>query len=338
VLENALWAYRQPFDEVAGILGHIGVYHEKLRVELESRWPDDQRAVCSTPFPPWGDQADLVRLIDVQETADEGHLVAPGYHERTRNVVEGGQLLAQAIVAAAKSVPGQRVVTAHTTFPKAAGFDAPIDLHVDVLRRGRTFSTVATRAEQGGTLISPTLLLLDAGAPDAMRHVTDMPDIPGPYDAVPYDMRVTGRDLRIVDGAYSPDPDRVGPPTLYAWMRFRDNPAEPYLRAALLAQATTHWTVAAAMRPHRGMGEAQAHVTLSTGIMAVSINFHDDAPLNEWFVYATDATWSGQGLAQGDGHIFSQGGALLATYSVQAMVRGFTPSAGDHAKDPSRAM
>ena len=33
-----------------------------------------------------------------------------------------------------------------------------------------------------------------------------MPDMPGPYDLEPYDMRVTGRDLRIVDGDYSPDP------------------------------------------------------------------------------------------------------------------------------------
>ena len=40
-------------------------------------------------------------------------------------------------------------------------------------------------------------------------------------------MRVTGRELRVVDGAYDPDPDRIGPPEIYAWMRFLETPAEP---------------------------------------------------------------------------------------------------------------
>ena len=230
VVEDVFWTYRDLFDEVAGLKGYLGVYHEKVRVELETRWPDDARAVRTNPFPVWGDQADLLRLIDAQESGPN-RFVAPGYHERSRNVVEGGQLLAQSIVAASKALPGQRVTSAFITFPKAASFDDPIDLVVEPLRQGRTFSSVAVRAEQNGALVSPSLFLMDSGAPDTIRDAAPMPDVPGPYDSEPYDMWVTGRDLRIVDGAYSPDPDRVGPPVIYAWMRFRDNPEEPYLRA-----------------------------------------------------------------------------------------------------------
>ena len=41
-------------------------------------------------------------------------------------------------------------------------------------------------------------------------------------------MGVTGRDLRVVDGAYTADPDApVGPPELDAWVRFRDVPDDP---------------------------------------------------------------------------------------------------------------
>jgi acyl-CoA thioesterase len=205
----------------------------------------------------------------------------------------------------------------------------PLDIDVEVLRPGRTFSTVEARVSQHEQLRSTGLLLLDAGAPDVFRGAAEMPAVPGPYDAEPLDMRVTGRDLRIVDGAYKPDPDLVGPPEIYAWVRFRDAPAEPYLHAALLAQSTTHWTIAAAMRPHLGFGEADAHVTLSTGIMSVAIAFHDDVDVTDWLLYANAATYAGRGLAQGEGRVFTEDGHLVASYTVQAMIRAF-------ANDPSK--
>ena len=322
-VEDVLWSYRHPFEQVAGIAGHLGVYHEKLRVEIESRWDDDPRASSCCAFPAWGDQDDLLRLLDPVE-AGEGRFSAPGYHVQIRNVVEAGQLLGQAVVAASKAIPEQRVSSAFMTFAKAAGFDDTIDISVDVLRRGRSFSSVAVRSEQRGTLIAPSLLLMDAGAEDLIRDTMAMPEVPGPYESEPFDMAVVGRDLRIVDGAYSGDPDRIGPPVVYAWIRFRHNPEEEHLRQALIAQAATHWTVAAAMRPHPGIGEDQAHVSLSTGIMSISIAFHDDAPLDEWFLYANPAIWAGRGLTQGQGAIFTESGRLLASYSVQAMVRGYT--------------
>lgn len=326
--ENVVWAYRQPFDEVGGIQGHVAFYHERVRVELEDRWSDDDvRATTTNRFPPWGDAGDLLRLIDVQPNGPN-RFVGPPYGDVSRNVVEGGQMLAQAIVAASKTIPEQRVTSAYMIFSKAASFDAPLDLNVEVLRPGRTFSTVEVRVDQHDQLRSAGLLLLDAGARNVIRGASEMPSVPGPYDAQPLDMRVRGRDLRIVDGAYSPDPDLVGPPEIYAWVRFRDAPSEPYLHAALLAQSTTHWTIAAAMRPHPGFGEADAHVTLSTGIMSVAIAFHDDVDVTEWLLYANPALYAGRGQAQGEGRVFTEDGRLVATYSVQAMIRAF-------ARDPS---
>ncbi len=336
-VEDVFWTYRDPFPQVAGLRGYLGVYHEKVRVELETRWPDDRRAVTVSRFPVWGDQSDLLTLIDVRESGPY-QFIAPAYHERSRNVVEGGQLLAQIIVAASKANPTQRVTSAYMTFPKAASFDDPINLTVEPIRSGRTFSTLAVRAEQNGLLVGPGLVLMDSGVSDTIRGTVEMPDVPGPYESDPYDMRVTGRDLRIVEGAYSPDPDRVGRPVIYAWMRFRDDPLEPYLRSALLAQASTHWTIAAAMRPHEGFGEALAHVSLSTGIMSIAIAFHEDAPVNEWFLYSNPAIWSGRGLAQGEGRVFSEGGRLIASYTVQAMIRRFTKEPRAMGMDSTNAM
>lgn len=332
-VEDLFWTYLEPFDEVAGIGGFLGVYHERATVEVESSWPDGARSV--NRFPAWGDQADLVGLLDARP-AGEGRFVAPGYHVRDRNVVEGGQLLGQAIVAAARSAPGQRVTWASMTFARAADFDDPIDILVDETRRGRTFSTLSLRSEQRGKLVAPSLVLLDTGAPDSMRLTVGMPQVPGPAEAEPYDMSVTGRDLRVVDGAYGPDPDRIGPPAIHAWMRFREDPAELCLRQALLAQASTHWTIAAGMLPHAGFGEALAHVSLSTGPVAISLSFHDDAPLDGWYLYSTTAFWSGRGLVQGDGRVWTEDGRLLASYSLQAMVREML--AGGAGRDASTAM
>jgi acyl-CoA thioesterase II len=335
-VDDVFWTYRAPFPQVAGIEGYLGVYHEKVRVEIETGWEADA-AVATVAFPAWGDQDDLLRLIDA-ESSGPGRFAAPGYHDTIRNVVEGGQLLAQALVAAAKTTPAQRLTSAYATFPKAATFDHPIELTVEPLRLGRTFSTLSVRGKQNGTVVSPVLVLMGTDTEEVMRDTVAMPEVAGPEESEPYDMRMIGRAVRVVDGAYSPDPDRTGRPELCAWLRFRDDPPELYLRNALVAQATTHWTIAAAMRPHAGIGEADAHVTLSTGPMSVAIAFHDDAPLDQWLLYANRATWSGRGLCHGEGTIFSRDGRLIASYSVQAMVRRLNPGRDGTTRDPTKAL
>ncbi|HUJ65954.1 MAG TPA: hypothetical protein VLX59_10475, partial [Acidimicrobiales bacterium] len=230
------------------------------------------------------------------------------------------------------------VTSGYMIFSKSASFDDPLDVDVEVLRGGRTFSTAQVRISQNDQLRSAGLMLMDAGSEPVIHGSVAMPDVPGPREAVDLDMGVTSRDLRIVEGAYHPDPDRVGPPEIYAWCRFKNDPGEPYLHAALLAQSTTHWTIAAAMRPHPGVGEALAHVTLSTGIMSTSIAFHDEFDVTEWLLYANPAIYSGRGLAQGEGRVFSQDGRLVASYTVQAMIRPFSQTPEQMGLDASNAM
>ena len=334
--ENVVWTYRDPFPEVAGLEGFVSFFHERLRVVLNETWPDG--SVVATRFPPWGDASELVRLMDV-EPVGELRFVGPAHGHTERDVVEGGQILGEAVVAASKAVPAQRVTSISVIFSKAASFSAPLDLDLEILRAGRSFSTVEVRIGQDGSLRSTGLLLMDAGAPDLIRHAPSMPDVVGPDEAVPYvDFGVSGRELRVVDAAYDHDPNRVGPPEIYAWARFRDAPAEPYLHAALLAQSATHWTIGAAMLPHPGIGEADADVTLSTGIMQTTFNFHDDVDVTEWLLYANPAIWAGRGQAQGQGQVFTCDGSLVASYSVQAMIRGFDQQPDFIGKDHRTAM
>src|SRR3990167_1511775 len=96
-------------------------------------------------------------------------------------------------------------------FGKAAAFDAPVDLAVEVPRAGRSFSTVRVEVAQDGVSRAEGLLLMGADAPDLLHDSVAMPAVAGPEAAATVDWGVTGRDLRVVDGAYDPDPDRVGP-------------------------------------------------------------------------------------------------------------------------------
>jgi acyl-CoA thioesterase II len=336
-LEDGPVAWR---DERRGPGGErlVGIRRGALRVEMTDRRPGADGGVATTNrYPRWGDMDDLLRLLDVQPRG-EGLFEGPPYGDVSRNVVEGGQLLGASMVAAAKSAPGQRVVSAHTIFSRPAVFDKPLTFAVTAPRRGRTFSTLSVEATQGGKPISSALVLLDTGAEDLIRGQIEMPDVPGPDEAEFYDFSLIGRDARFVNGDYSPDPDRIGPPVLNCWIRHRENPSELYLRQALLAQPTTHFTIAASMLPHKGFGEAMAHRTLSTGVLADTIALHEDVDLTEWLLYTNPAIHTGHGLAQGEGHVFTQGGKLVASYTVQVMVRKFEQNPNAYGLKDDRLM
>jgi acyl-CoA thioesterase len=325
------WADRQADgpvawrDERPGPGGErlLGFKRGALRIEMIDRRPGAEGGVSTVNrFPRWGDMGDLLRLLDVQPLGD-GAFEGPCYGDLSRNVVEGSQLLAQTMVAASKSAPGQRVVSAHTIFSRPAGFDRPLRFEVTVPRRGRTFSTLSVETSQGGKPIASGLVLLDTGAPDLIRGQGAPPDVPGPDACEDYDFGVIGREVRFVNGDYSPDPDRIGPPELHCWVRHRENPPELCLKQALLAQPTGHFTIAAAMLPHKGFGEAMAHRTISTGVLAITIAVHEDPDMTGWLLYSNPTIYAGRGLAQGDGRIFTQDGRLVASYAVQAMIRTF---------------
>jgi acyl-CoA thioesterase len=277
----------------------------------------------------WGDVRDLIDVLDVRPVDGDGfESVMRGGDSLHRGVVEGSQMLGQAIVAASRRAPGRRVVSASMVFVRSATTEEPLQLDLDELSAGRTFSSYAVDVRQGERRCAHGTLLLDVTAPDVIRHAEPPPETPGPDASVPLDMGVTGRDIRIVDGAYTGDPDApVGPPILDAWVRFREVPADPALHAGLLAQFTGHLSIAAALRPHAGVGQAQAHRTLSTAINAISISFHEDVHADRWMLYRHLATVAAGGMVHSECRVHDEGGTLVASFTVDAMVRGFAAGA-----------
>ncbi len=269
----------------------------------------------------WGDVTDLVSVLDVQPQSD-GTYVGAVRASESRPVVEASQILGQAIVAAGRHAPGRRPVNVSMIFTRVVDARAPYAIELEEVAGGRTFTGLVARATQGGRVGAVGTLLLDVTAPDVMRHQVERPQVVGPGESAPYDMGVTGREIRVVDHAYNNDPDApVGPPLLDAWVRYERVADDPDIHAALMAQFIGHMSIAAAMRPHAGIGQSQAHKTLSTGVNALQLSIHADVRADEWLLYHHDSTFAGDGMTHSACTVHDEAGALIASFSADCMVR-----------------
>ena len=307
-------------DELAG---HIAFDQDRVRVEVTDEVAEDEpRDVTHKRFPTWGDATDLVDVMDVRPTDDSNRtFVTVARSDERRPVVEGSQMLGQAIVAAGRYVEGRRVVSASMIFLRAADAHLPLRVELEELSSGRTFSGLAVKVFEGARLCAAGTLLLDVPSDDVIRHASAGPDVAGPYESEPYDMGVTGRDIRVVDGSYTNDPASAGPPVVDAWVRFRHLPDDQAIHAGLLAQFTGHMSIAAALRPHEGVSQDQAHSTLSMAINSISLSLHAPVEADDWLLYHHCSTFAGAGTTHAENRVYDLDGALVASFTVDAMVR-----------------
>lgn len=149
---------------------------------------------------PWTVQG-LLDLFDVEPDGQDRFLAQTGpAGEDERQVVEGTQVLAQAIVAAAKRFPDKSVRSAHAVFARAVMVGAgPVELEVDVVAEGRSTATAVIAAKQNGKRCITVTVLADVPTADVIRHHLPRPDVAGPADANVSEMPMVGRELRLVD-------------------------------------------------------------------------------------------------------------------------------------------
>lgn len=243
----------------------------------------------------------------------------------TRRVVDGSQILGQSIVAATKALPGRTVRTAHALFVSAADPDVPLDFTVTPIKAGRSFASATVTARQGPRIRTSCTVLLDTPQPDLIRRDEPSgPAVPGPDEALPADsLPLPGREVRIIGCADINDPDEVGPPVVDAWLRYGEVPVRDDLHRAVLAHFTGHLAISTALRPHPGLGTAQAHHTLSTAPIGIAVTFHDPVKWDGWLRYHHEATFVGAGAAYIRGQISTDSGRLIASFTQDAMIRSF---------------
>lgn len=264
----------------------------------------------------------LLDLLDAQPagidrfSADTGLAAAD-----ERQVVEGTQVLAQVIVAAAKRFPEKSIRSAHAVFARAVVVGPPVELEIDVVHEGRSTATAIVAAIQNGRRCLTVTVLADVPSPDVIRHHIPRPEVTGPAEANVSEMPMNGRQLRLVDVVDVNSPDEVGPPELYAWLHYDPIPTRDDLAKALIAYFTGHLGISTTMRAHAGIGTSQSHLTVSTAPMTVTVSFHEPVRWDGWLLYSHESTQVGAGMSYIRGTVHTEQGELIASFTQEALIR-----------------
>jgi acyl-CoA thioesterase-2 len=248
--------------------------------------------------------------------------------------VFGGQVLAQCLVAAAKTIEGERPVhSLHGYFLRAGDITKPITFSVDRLRDGRSFSTRRVQAFQSDEPIFSMIASFQESDP-GISHQDEMPtgipdpeQLPSAHDllgeinhpvaqywakARPFDMRHVGSPIYFkVDG--EPVAHQA------VWIKALGTlPADVSLHTAALAYVSDYTILEPIFRRH---GIAWTHEGLKSASLDHAMWFHRQAKVDEWMLYVQESPSAQGGRGLSLGRIFSREGLLLATVAQEGMVR-----------------
>jgi acyl-CoA thioesterase II len=284
---------------------------------------------------PAGDLADLLDVTPLGDDRFEGRRKQGGVGR-----VFGGQVIAQALASAERTVGDERPVhSLHAYFLRGGSEDFPIEFRVDRQFDGGSFSNRRVVASQQGRPIFNLAASFHKREP-GFAHQEPMPAVPGPDaldsvqgliarfgDEIPEAMRqrqVTPGliEVRPVEARQWLSLER-GEPVSHAWFRARRPlPDDPKLHRAALAYASDLMLLGTCTKPHA--------IDWNPGsFMGASLDhalwFHDAFRADEWLLYATDSPWAGNARGFNRGRIFTQGGRLVADVAQEGMIRRVGP-------------
>ena len=248
--------------------------------------------------------------------------------------VFGGQVLAQSITAAMRTVDEERVVhSMHGYFLRPGDIDKPITFAVDRIHDGRSFATRRTQAYQDGIPIL-SLIASFQTEDEGLDHQIDMPaGIPQPEDIPSTAERLAGIDhpvarfwaterpfdMRHVDSPIylSVEGEPVGHQAV--WMKTLGAlPDDPNLHRAALAYASDYTILEPIYRRH---GIAWVTPGLKTASLDHAMWWHRFGRVDEWMLYVQESPSGHGGRGLSLGRIYSRDGVLLASVAQEGMVR-----------------
>ncbi|MFJ3779738.1 acyl-CoA thioesterase [Streptomyces sp. NPDC090075] len=267
--------------------------------------------------------ADPLSLLSLEPAGPGRYAVPmpPGSQEGG-NVVFGGQLMAQMIMASAAASDGSKYVKSmQVIFSRAGLYAAPIHLEVEPFHTGRTWASDLITARQGDRLLTRALVLSTSDEPDLVAHqLLPPPDVSGPDTGeIARGIVFPGAEVRT---AKLSSETSGGVPVLSFWTRLPGPCGSLPASQAVLAWATNGWLIELSMRPHRDRVRIEdAHRSLSTGVIAQTLNFHREFDAGSWILVSQEATFAGKGRVHGRGVAHTEDGTLVATFSQDSMVR-----------------
>ncbi|MFV0319809.1 MAG: acyl-CoA thioesterase [Microbacterium sp.] len=246
--------------------------------------------------------------------------------------VYGGQVLAQSIIAASRTLSPERTVhSMHGYFLRPGDSTKGITFAIDRIHDGRSFSTRRTQAYQEGVPIFSMIASFQDEGP-GLDHQVPMPaDIPPPEQLSDVEDQLPGVhpksnrlfrhrpvELRHVS---APIYVEAAEPARHqaVWMRTRGRlPDDPAMHRAALAYMSDLSIQEPILRAH---GIAWSTPGMKVASLDHAMWWHRFGRVDEWVLYVQESpnAVGGRGLAQG--RVYSREGLLLASVAQEVMVR-----------------
>ena len=242
--------------------------------------------------------------------------------------IYGGQVIAQALTAAYRTIDGRVCHSMHAYFIRGGDPKIPILLKVERVRDGGSFTMRRVTALQHGQQIF-NLSASFQNPETGFEHQIEMPTPPGPDGLMDEDelraasgsteqRRTWPIEVRPVDPMpYGQAP--VMDPTQSVWFRARD-PLGPdvALNQCALAYASDMTLLDTSLRPH---GVDWNSGRLQVASLDHALWFHHPSDFSQWHLYVQDSPSASGGRGFNRGSIFSADGKLVASASQEALIR-----------------
>ena len=288
------------------------------------------------------DHSDVLATLDLEKLEDN---VFEGLSPKSDwKRIFGGQVIAQGIVAAQRTVEDLKARPAHSFhshFLRPGNPDIPIRYEVENIRDGRSFSTRHVRGTQNGKGI----LMMTASFQDyekGFEHQVKMPEVPPPHDVeitpdafaksiehLPEEMqkRMSGPrpiEMRFITERQMHDP-KPADPEVDLWFRaaeFVDLPDDPPLHQGFLTFASDMSFMDTALVPH---GSSLMDPNVHGVSLDHSVWFHEPVDMREWHLFTRESPWASHGRGYVRGMVFNQKGTLVASVIQECLIRKLEP-------------
>ncbi len=271
----------------------------------------------------------LVSLLDLEQLDTD--LYRGKQPESVRQRVYGGQVAAQALIAASRSVDKDfHVHSLHSYFLLPGDYNVPIIYDVERIRDGKSFATRRVLARQHGRPIYYQSLNFQR-AEEGLEHQDVMPQVKTPDEGLNLlDLMEErgsddglGKEWAAMDvrwlgnSRHGLDPDPMHPSKTQLWIRIdgrlSDDPLE---HLATFTYASDVSLLGAALAAH----EADP-TTVQMASLDHTIWFHRPFRADEWWLYDQWSPSAGGARGLSLGRVFTQDGTLVATTAQEGLIR-----------------
>ncbi|XP_005862201.1 PREDICTED: acyl-coenzyme A thioesterase 8 [Myotis brandtii] len=292
--------------------------------------------------PPGDLRSVLVTSVLNLEPLDEDLFRGRHYWIPTTKRLFGGQIVGQALVAAAKSVSEDiQVHSLHCYFVRAGDPKVPVLYQVERTRTGASFSVRSVKAVQHGRPIFICQASFQKTQPSPLQHQFSMPSVPPPEELLDYETlidqylrdpnlqekyrvglnRIAAQDvpieIKLVNPSSLSQLQNMEPKQMF-WVRAKGYIGEGDIKmhCCVAAYISDYAFLSTALLPHHCQHKVHFMVSLDH-----SMWFHAPFRADHWMLYECESPWAGGSRGLVHGQLWRRDGVLAVSCAQEGVIR-----------------